>query len=52
MNNRAARRLLTIGQLSELTGVPVRTIRFYSDTLHAGAPIVEPVTRSPAASRS
>jgi DNA-binding transcriptional MerR regulator len=51
MNDRAARRLLTIGQLSELTGVPVRTIRFYSDTLHAGAPIVEPVTRSPAGYR-
>lgn len=51
MNDRAVQRLLTIGQLSELTGVPVRTIRFYSDSLHRGAPLVEPVTRSPAGYR-
>jgi DNA-binding transcriptional MerR regulator len=51
MEDRAVGRLLTIGQLSELTGVPVRTIRFYSDTVHGTAPIVEPVTRSPAGYR-
>lgn len=32
MEGHATGRLLTIGQLSRLTGVPVRTIRFYSDT--------------------
>jgi DNA-binding transcriptional MerR regulator len=51
MEDRAARRLLTIGQLSELTGVPVRTIRFYSDAVHGGTPLVAPVTRSPAGYR-
>jgi len=39
-------RLLTIGQLSELTGVPVRTIRFYSDSLADGRPLLEPALRS------
>ena len=43
--------LLTIGQLSELTGVPVRTIRFYSDTLVGGRPLVEPAGRTPAGYR-
>jgi DNA-binding transcriptional MerR regulator len=51
MEDRAARRLLTIGQLSELTGVPVRTIRFYSDAVHGGTPLVAPATRSPAGYR-
>jgi DNA-binding transcriptional MerR regulator len=46
MEDHTARRLLTIGQLSELTGVPVRTIRFYSDTLVGGAALVEPAGRS------
>jgi DNA-binding transcriptional MerR regulator len=45
MEERAAPRLLTIGQLSE-TGVPVRTIRFYSDTRFAGAALVEPAART------
>lgn len=43
--------LLTIGQLSELTGVSVRTIRFYSDTLVGGRPLVEPAGRTPAGYR-
>ncbi len=51
MEDRAAQRLLTIGQLSELTGVPVRTIRFYSDAVHGAGPLVEPATRSPAGYR-
>lgn len=46
MEDRTTRRLLTIGELSELTGVPVRTIRFYSDTRIAGAALVEPAGRS------
>ncbi|MBS2963992.1 MerR family transcriptional regulator [Actinocrinis puniceicyclus] len=46
MEDRAARRLLTIGELSELTGVPVRTIRFYSDTRVGGAALVETAGRS------
>jgi DNA-binding transcriptional MerR regulator len=46
MEDRTTQRLLTIGQLSELTGVPVRTIRFYSDTQFAGAALVEPAGRS------
>jgi len=44
-------RLLTIGQLSELTGVPVRTIRFYSDSLADGRTLLEPTLRSPAGYR-
>jgi DNA-binding transcriptional MerR regulator len=51
MEDRAAERLLTIGQLSELTGVPVRTIRFYSDARYEGVALVGPVTRSPAGYR-
>ncbi|MGH3417170.1 MAG: MerR family transcriptional regulator [Actinocrinis sp.] len=51
MEDRTARRLLTIGELSELTGVPVRTIRFYSDTSHAGIALVETAGRSPAGYR-
>lgn len=43
--------LLTIGQLSELTGVPVRTIRFYSDTLVGGLPLVRPTGRTDAGYR-
>lgn len=39
-------RLLTIGRLSELTGVPVRTIRFYSDTAVDGAVLLEPAGRT------
>ena len=49
MRDRTAGRLLTIGQLSELTGVPVRTIRFYSDKSEhavAGRPLLEPALRS------
>jgi DNA-binding transcriptional MerR regulator len=46
MKDRAARRLLTIGQLSELTGVPVRTIRFYSDSVADGRPLLVPASRS------
>ena len=41
-----AGRLLTIGQLSELTGVPVRTIRFYSDTAVEGRVLLEPAGRT------
>jgi DNA-binding transcriptional MerR regulator len=37
---------LTIGQLSGLTGVPVRTIRFYSDQVVGGRRLLEPVERS------
>jgi DNA-binding transcriptional MerR regulator len=51
MEERADRRLLTIGELSRLTGVPVRTIRFYSDTRYAGAALVEPAARSAAGYR-
>ena len=51
MNDRAAQRLLTIGQLSELTGVPVRTIRFYSDTRIGGRALIEPAARSTAGYR-
>jgi DNA-binding transcriptional MerR regulator len=43
--------LLTIGQLSGLTGVPVRTIRFYSDTLVGGLPLVRPAGRTQAGYR-
>lgn len=46
MRDRTAGRLLTIGQLSELTGVPVRTIRFYSDSGADGRPLLEPALRS------
>jgi DNA-binding transcriptional MerR regulator len=46
MTDRTATRLLTIGQLSELTGVPVRTIRFYSDSRADGRPLLEPALRS------
>lgn len=46
MEDRTTQRLLTIGELSRLTGVPVRTIRFYSDTSFAGAALVEPTERS------
>jgi DNA-binding transcriptional MerR regulator len=46
MRDRTAGRLLTIGQLSELTGVPVRTIRFYSDNAADGRPLLEPAQRS------
>ena len=46
-----AEQLLTIGQLSELTGVPVRTIRFYSDSLADGRPLLEPALRSQAGYR-
>ncbi len=46
MEGHATDRLITIGQLSELTGVPVRTIRFYADE-H----LVEPVARSNAGYR-
>jgi DNA-binding transcriptional MerR regulator len=48
---RAEPRLLTIGQLSELTGVPVRTIRFYSDSLADGRTLLEPALRSPSGYR-
>lgn len=51
MEDRAAGRLLTIGQLSELTGVPVRTIRFYSDSAAGGRPLLEPALRSAAGYR-
>ena len=51
MEDRAAERLLTIGELSELTGVPVRTIRFYSDSRFDGLALVEPATRSAAGYR-
>jgi DNA-binding transcriptional MerR regulator len=51
MEDRTAQRLLTIGQLSELTGVSVRTIRFYSDTRVGGAALIEPVARSTAGYR-
>lgn len=51
MRDRTAGRLLTIGQLSELTGVPVRTIRFYSDTAADGRPLLEPALRSTAGYR-
>jgi DNA-binding transcriptional MerR regulator len=46
MEDRTAGRLLTIGQLSELTGVPVRTIRFYSDSAAGGRPLLDPALRS------
>lgn len=46
MRDRTASQLLTIGQLSELTGVPVRTIRFYSDSRADGRPLLEPALRS------
>jgi DNA-binding transcriptional MerR regulator len=46
MRDRTATKLLTIGQLSELTGVPVRTIRFYSDSRAGGRPLLEPALRS------
>ncbi|MBR7826490.1 MerR family transcriptional regulator [Actinospica sp. MGRD01-02] len=51
MRDRTVRRLLTIGQLSELTGVPVRTIRFYSDSLADGRALLEPALRSAAGYR-
>ena len=55
MRDRTATRtepqLLTIGQLSELTGVPVRTIRFYSDSLADGRALLEPALRSPSGYR-
>lgn len=51
MRDRTAARLLTIGQLSELTGVPVRTIRFYSDSLADGRTLLEPTLRSPSGYR-
>lgn len=51
MEDRPAGALLTIGQLSELTGVPVRTIRFYSDSLVDGAALVRPAARSQAGYR-
>jgi DNA-binding transcriptional MerR regulator len=51
MRDRTAARLLTIGQLSELTGVPVRTIRFYSDSLAGGRTLLEPASRSDAGYR-
>ncbi|WP_034277535.1 MerR family transcriptional regulator [Actinospica robiniae] len=43
--------LLTIGQLSELAGVPVRTIRFYSDQVLGGRRLLEPAGRSDAGYR-
>lgn len=43
--------LLTIGRLSELTGVPVRTIRFYSDQVVEGRRLLEPAGRSEAGYR-
>ena len=46
MRDRTATQLLTIGQLSELTGVPVRTIRFYSDSRADDRPLLEPALRS------
>lgn len=49
--SRTEPRLLTIGQLSELTGVPVRTIRFYSDSLADGRTLLEPALRSPSGYR-
>jgi DNA-binding transcriptional MerR regulator len=51
MTDRTAAQLLTIGQLSELTGVPVRTIRFYSDSAADGRPLLEPALRSAAGYR-
>lgn len=51
MRDRTVTQLLTIGQLSELTGVPVRTIRFYSDSLADGRTLLEPALRSPAGYR-
>lgn len=51
MEDRTTDSLLTIGQLSQLTGVPVRTIRFYSDTEVDGAPLVRPFSRSRAGYR-
>jgi DNA-binding transcriptional MerR regulator len=51
MEDRAAGRLLTIGQLSELTGMPVRTIRFYSDARYDGLALVETAARSAAGYR-
>lgn len=51
MRDRTTARLLTIGQLSELTGVPVRTIRFYSDNGADGRPLLEPALRSAAGYR-
>lgn len=51
MRDRTVKQLLTIGQLSELTGVPVRTIRFYSDSLAGGRSLLEPALRSPAGYR-
>lgn len=50
-NSVNAGKLLTIGQLSELTGVPVRTIRFYSDSLPDGRTLLEPALRSPSGYR-
>jgi DNA-binding transcriptional MerR regulator len=46
-----AERLLTIGRLAELTGVPVRTIRFYSDTAVDGSVLPEPAGRTAASYR-
>lgn len=46
MKDRTASHMLTIGQLSELTGVPVRTIRFYSDSRADGRPLLQPALRS------
>jgi DNA-binding transcriptional MerR regulator len=51
MEDRAAQRLLTIGELSALTGVPVRTIRFYSDTRYDGRALLEPAARTAAGYR-
>jgi DNA-binding transcriptional MerR regulator len=51
MRDRTVKQLLTIGQLSELTGVPVRTIRFYSDSLADGRALLEPALRSSAGYR-
>jgi DNA-binding transcriptional MerR regulator len=51
MRDRTVKQLLTIGQLSELTGVPVRTIRFYSDSLADGRALLEPALRSAAGYR-
>jgi DNA-binding transcriptional MerR regulator len=46
MHGRPTARLLTIGQLGRITGVPVRTIRFYSDE-----GLIEPTARSGAGYR-
>lgn len=48
---RRTSRLLTIGQLSGLTGVPVRTIRFYSDQRVDGRRLLAPAARSEAGYR-